>query len=548
MEHAARLPRIPRALRTALGLTPAGPHYFFYRHRIWVRIAHWINALCLAILLMSGLNIFNAHPALYWGNNSNFEHPLVSLTATTDDGGNVVHGWTWIGDHSFDTTGWLGASVQDGQLAARGFPDWATLPGPQWLAMARQWHFAFAWLLVINGTLFVLYAIWTGHARRDLAPKGRDITHLPREIIDHVRLKFHHGEAARHYNGLQTLAYFSVIFILGPLIVATGLTMSPTMDAAFPGATLDLRRPAGGAHHPFHLRLFIPGFFHRPYRHGGAVGHLEQSALHDHRLVCHQKERAMSSDRRNFIGRALAGASTLLLSGCYDLSQKPWFTGLLGKVEDVSRVAQHLFAGPHTQAPEYSKADIAPVFRANGTLDPGTDDYHAHVQSNFTGWRVTVGGLVEHPLSLSMDAIRALPARTQITRHDCVEGWSCIGEWTGAPLALVMAAATPKPQARYVIFYCADPMTVEGDPGHNYYESLELSEAMHPQTILAYRMNGAALPIEHGAPVRLRAERQLGYKQPKYVQRIELVADFSRIGSGKGGYWEDLGYTWYGGI
>ena len=254
------------------------------------------------------------------------------------------------------------------------------------------------------------------------------------------------------------------------------------------------------------------------------------------------------TDRRRFLSRGVAGASTLLLSGCYDLSQKPWFTGLLDKVENLTRVAQHSFAGPHALAPEYSKADIAPVFRANGTLDPGTPDYQAHVASGFQNWRVTVGGLVEHPLSLSMDTIRKMPARTQITRHDCVEGWSCIGEWTGAPLAPVLAAAAPKPEARYAMFYCADPMTAEGDPGHYYYESLDISEAMHPQTILAYRLNGEPLAVAHGAPVRLRAERQLGYKQPKYVQRIELVADFARIGGGKGGYWEDLGYTWYGGI
>src|SRR5581483_6042631 len=244
-----------------------------------------------------------------------------------------------------------------------------------------------------------------------------------------------------------------------------------------PRAAMDFRRPPGGPHHPFHLRIFLPGFFPGPYRDGGAVGHLEQSALHDHRLVRHQKERAMSS-RRSFITRALAGTSTLLLGGCYDLSQKAWFTNLLGKVADVSRTAQHLFAGPHALAPEYSKADIAPSFRANGTLNPGTEDYQAHVQSNFANWRIRVEGLVEHPLSLSMDQIRAMPSRTQITRHDCVEGWSCIGEWTGAPLAPVLAAATPKPEARYVMFYCADPMSVEGDPGHYYYESLELSEAM----------------------------------------------------------------------
>ena len=253
-------------------------------------------------------------------------------------------------------------------------------------------------------------------------------------------------------------------------------------------------------------------------------------------------------NRRNFLGRALAGASTLVLTGCYDLSQQPWVTGILGKVEDLTRTAQTLFAGSHALAPEYTKADIAPVFRANGTLDPGTADYQAHAASGFRNWRITVKGLVEKPLLLSLDDIRALPSRTQITRHDCVEGWSCIGEWTGAPLRLVLAAAKPKPEARYVVFYCADPMTAEGDPSHYYYESLSLAEAGHPQTLLAYQMNGKTLEVPHGAPVRIRAERQLGYKQPKYVHTIELVSDYAHIQGGKGGYWEDQGYTWYGGI
>jgi DMSO/TMAO reductase YedYZ molybdopterin-dependent catalytic subunit len=257
---------------------------------------------------------------------------------------------------------------------------------------------------------------------------------------------------------------------------------------------------------------------------------------------------AENQSRRGFLTRTLAAASTLLLAGCDQLSEQPWVVSVLGKVEDLTRAAQHLFAGAGALAPEYSKADIAPSFRANGTLDPGTDDYKAQLAAGFRNWRVTVKGLVEKPFSLSMDDIRALPARTQITRHDCVEGWSCIGEWTGAPLRLVLAAAKPKPEARYVVFYCADPMTAEGDPSHFYYESLSLSEAGHPQTLLAYRLNGQPLDVAHGAPVRIRAERQLGYKQPKYVHTIELVSDYSHIQGGKGGYWEDLGYTWYGGI
>lgn len=221
-------------LRTALGLTPSGPHYFFRRHSAVVRVAHWINAICLAILLMSGLNIFNAHPALYLGQGSSFDHPAVMLGSISDDAGNTVKGVTRIGGHAFNTTGVLGASRVDGELTARGFPSWATLPGPNWLAMARQWHFAFAWLLVFNALVFFIHGLLSRHFIRDLAPSRKDIAHLPREIADHAQLKFPHGEEARRYNGLQKLAYCAVIFVLGPLIVLTGLTMSPTMDAAFP--------------------------------------------------------------------------------------------------------------------------------------------------------------------------------------------------------------------------------------------------------------------------------------------------------------------------
>jgi DMSO/TMAO reductase YedYZ molybdopterin-dependent catalytic subunit len=261
------------------------------------------------------------------------------------------------------------------------------------------------------------------------------------------------------------------------------------------------------------------------------------------------------SDRRSFLARTAALLGTVALGGCTDFAQQPWVIGILGEVENLTRRAQRLFAGGHALAPEYSKADIAPTFRANGTLNPNTNDYNAHVAGGFKDWLIDVGGLVDKPLKLSLAELRAMPARTQITRHDCVEGWSCIGEWTGTPLQLVLAMAKPKADARYVVFHCADPMgEATMDASGNvvqppfYYESLDLLEATHPQTILAYELNGRNLPVEHGAPVRLRAERQLGYKMPKYVQRIELVSSFARIRGGKGGYWEDQGYQWYGGI
>jgi DMSO/TMAO reductase YedYZ molybdopterin-dependent catalytic subunit len=166
------------------------------------------------------------------------------------------------------------------------------------------------------------------------------------------------------------------------------------------------------------------------------------------------------------------------------------------------------------------------------------------VQHNFVDWRVTIGGLVVKPTRFSLADLRAMPSRTQITRHDCVEGWSAIGKWTGVPLGDLMHHVQPSPDARYAVFHCADI----DDQGIAYYESMALEDLYHPQTILAYDLNGKALDVPHGAPARLRFERQLGYKHAKYVMEIELVSSLAGIGGGKGGYWEDQGYEWYAGI
>ena len=157
------------------------PKSWFYRHRLLVRITHWINAIVITVMLMSGLQIFNAHSALYWGQGANFAHPLFSLTALQNADG-TLRGVTQIGAWHFDTTGFLGASKVDGQMTVRGFPDWATIPGPQWLALGRLWHFFFAWLFVTNGVIFAAWAFASGHFRRDLEPRKTDFTTLPAEI------------------------------------------------------------------------------------------------------------------------------------------------------------------------------------------------------------------------------------------------------------------------------------------------------------------------------------------------------------------------------
>ena len=203
-----------------------------YRHRLPVRVMHWINVVCLVVLLGSGLNIFNAHPALYWGHDSSGK-PWLSMRGENTPSGPV--GKTRIGGTDFDTTGVLGLSRVDGRPAARGFPSWATIPGPQWLAMARHWHLFFAWLFVINGIAYVLYTIFSRHLTRDLVPTRTELKHIGRSIVDHLRFKHPTGDAALRYNVLQSLAYLIVIFGLLPLVVIAGLAMSPRLDAVFTG-------------------------------------------------------------------------------------------------------------------------------------------------------------------------------------------------------------------------------------------------------------------------------------------------------------------------
>jgi DMSO/TMAO reductase YedYZ molybdopterin-dependent catalytic subunit len=234
----------------------------------------------------------------------------------------------------------------------------------------------------------------------------------------------------------------------------------------------------------------------------------------------------------------------LLLAGCDRLSTAPAFRRVLESAEGLTYRAQRLVVRSDVLAREFPESQLSPVFRSNGTSHPDSDRYDRLLESHFVDWRLAVGGLVANPVSLSLAALQSMPARTQITRHDCVEGWSAIGKWTGVPLRFVLELARPLPHARYVVFHCEDAL----EANDTYYESIDLLDAFHPQTILAYALNGKPLPVQNGAPLRLRVERQLGYKQAKYLMGIELVDRLERVRGGKGGFWEDRGYEWYAGI
>lgn len=241
------------------------------------------------------------------------------------------------------------------------------------------------------------------------------------------------------------------------------------------------------------------------------------------------------SRRKLIIGGASAGG--ILLAG----AATRYSNELFRVGEDLSRVTHRLLLRNNPLAREFTARDISRNFPAIGTTMPESESYQRLLHGRFTEWRLPVGGLVDKPLSFSLADLQAMPARTQITAHSCERGWTAIAEWTGVPLSRVLELVKPQPKARWVAIHCAD--------GWWDSYSLDQFEALHPQTLLTYGMNGGDLPVQHGAPVRLRVERQLGWKSLKYVDRIELVEDYRQLGYGKGSLVADeYNFQWYGGI
>ncbi len=253
------------------------------------------------------------------------------------------------------------------------------------------------------------------------------------------------------------------------------------------------------------------------------------------------------------IGRrgVLFGAAAAL-SGCKVLdganAKGSALRGVFESTSGLTYRAQRLLGGGHTMAREYTQADIRQGQRPNGSVNPDGEEYLGLARGGFGGYSLTVTGLVDRPLVLPLAELQAMPARTQITRHDCVEGWSAIAKWTGVPLSAVLTMAQPKLTARYAVFHCYDAIERSLSGVVTYYESIDLIDAYHPQTILAYGLNDKPLPIANGAPLRVRVERQLGYKMAKYIHTIEMVDSLAGFGLGRGSYWADRGYEWYAGI
>lgn len=256
-------------------------------------------------------------------------------------------------------------------------------------------------------------------------------------------------------------------------------------------------------------------------------------------------------NRRRLLGLGAASVAGVTLSGCDQFDE--WLgvgqplRSTLEQANNLTYNAQRLIT-QNALAKVYPASEIRQTMRPNGSTDPQTEEYLALKANNFADYKLKITGLVETPAEYSLAELHNMPAQSQITRHDCVEGWSVIAKWTGTRLGPLVDKAKPKPTAKYAVYHCFDDIDHSLSGAILYYESSDLVDVRHPQTILAYGLNDKTLPIANGAPVRIRIERALGYKQPKYVHTIELVDSFAKIGDGRGGYWEDNGYDWFGGI
>jgi DMSO/TMAO reductase YedYZ molybdopterin-dependent catalytic subunit/thiosulfate reductase cytochrome b subunit len=476
---------------------------------VWLRTTHWINVLFIGFLIRAGIQILAALPKLYWNEGAIPGTEWLKFTRKQ-----VPTDRVWIS---------LEEEVEVSALVAQ--------PGGNNLGLGRHWHFFSALFWIANGVAYVVLLFATGEWNR-LIPTSWSI--FPDAVAtagDYLSGQLPSDAELDPYDPLQQLAYAAVVFLLAPFLILTGLAQSPAVTGRFPA----------------YARLF--------------GGRQKARSLHFLGLVAvvlftigHTVMVFITGPQTNFritLGLDTSGAMALLFGlgliaaifFLYGLTS--WFSRrnprhtqrTLGAV--LTR-ARRLGPERLVSLQQFSPADISPVFRVNG-YPPETPEYDALAKDGFRDWRLEVNGLVEQPLRISLDDIRSLERKSQITRHHCIQGWSAIGEWAGLPLSVLLEQCKPLERGSYLIFWSLQM----DETGRPFYESLDIDLARHPQTILAHELNGAPLDVPHGAPLRLRVESQLGFKMVKWLQAIEVVEDFRQVRDGMGGSREDnMYYDW----
>ena len=486
-----------------------------YGFPAWLRITHYVNFFLLILLIRSGLQILMDHPRLYWNVHCTPGTEWLRLTPVEVPRDRV---WTAKDD-------------------SRHLSPWIGLPGYRHtVGMARHWHFLSVIFWVGNGLVFVMLLFATDQWKR-LVPTSWQIVPDAWAVFVHYATGHLPPEpnGFYHYNALQQLAYFGVVFVLAPLAMLTGPSMSPAFTARFPWyPKLPGNRQIGRSIHFLIMCAFIVFI----------IGHVTMVMLTG--FVRNMNHIVVGTDSANPIGLylGLVGVGVIIaVNGFANWMawRHPRMVQHTAKVI-VSPIMSFLLDRPAPVA-EFGREDISPFFWVNGTM-PTSDAWKTLAAGDFKHYRLNVFGLVENPVDLSLDDLRALGTKTQITLHHCIQGWSGIAEWGGLPLADLMKLVRPKPNARAVVFYSFGE-GIEFSTGvadGQYYDSLSIENALNPQTLLAYEMNYQPLHPLHGAPLRLRVENQLGFKMVKWIQAIEFVEGVQSINQGEGGYAEDHEY------
>jgi DMSO/TMAO reductase YedYZ molybdopterin-dependent catalytic subunit/thiosulfate reductase cytochrome b subunit len=476
---------------------------------IWLRINHYINLFCIFFLIRSGLQILADHPKLYWNDHCR-----------------PGSEWVKFGKKKMPTNR-LFTSMDEAEDVS---PVFAIPGGHHNLGAGRNWHFLVVALWLINGLSYVTLLFATGQWRRLIPTTWSIVPEAWHSALTFASLHTPPASSFHPYDPLQQLVYAAVVFLLAPLMIATGLAQSPALIARYPWyVRLFGGRQGARSLHFIGLMLMI----------GYVLTHLVMVIMVHFPDDVGRMFTMFSAPSSSSIVSGMTAAAALLFLIVFHVAatlytrrqQRGFQTRATAIIEPLMR----LFFGSLWSRQHYDSNAVTAEHHVNG-YPPENGDYRRMAANGFRDWRLTVGGLVEHPHEFSLEDLRRLPKHAHTAMHNCIQGWTGIALWGGVRVQDLLQLCRPKSQAQWIVYHAF--VQDEYAPEH-YYEAFRLDEMNDPQTILAYEMNGQPLPMKHGAPCRLRLETKVGYKMVKYLQRIELVASLAEVGFGHGGYRED---------
>jgi DMSO/TMAO reductase YedYZ molybdopterin-dependent catalytic subunit/thiosulfate reductase cytochrome b subunit len=475
----------------------------------WLRAQHFLNLFLLIFIIRAGLQILADHPRLYWTRHSTPGKEWLRMQKRVPD----VPLWT---------------AKQD----SLSLPRHLGLPGLRHsIGLARWWHLGVDTLWLANGLVFYVLLFATGEWRRIIPTSWRVLPEAASVLLQYLSLSWPANDSWAAYNGLQLIAYFVTVFVAAPLALVTGLGMSPALSTRLHGISKRLSIQTARSLHFLVLCWFLVFIF------------LHVTLVFATGALRNLNHIYAGTDAEGWLGAGLFAASMVVAAVAWlaatplTLRHPRWVqrvgAALIGPVE---RLFEHLDANPGS----YTEQDVSPYFWHNGKY-PETPEYRALFDDNFASFRLLIYGLVDAPLELSLAELRALPRHEQITQHFCIQGWSGIAKWSGVSMQTILDLVKPKPEAKWLVFYSLG----DGADGGRYYDAHPIEQMRYQLTMLAYDMNDAPLSYGHGAPLRLRNEVQLGFKQVKWIAGIEFVADYSQVGGGYGGYNQDHEFFGY---